>query len=159
MLNLDKNALYLLLGKILLPEHDWKAALQAEGAAVVQGALRELWKRRLRQTPGVVASSMEDEGWSWEAVSNPDFLAAQKVRITAGEETLGPGFLISRDALYALLKATGLPGGAVRDAFRDAYDNAVYLDALATHGADFSAETPLLTLVELTRDALIDTVL
>lgn len=158
ILNLDRNALYLLLGKLLDPKTDWKVLLAKEGAAVAKEKLRGLWHERLEGVAKEIADDMTGEGWSWAAAQDADFLAKQKVQIAATDPT-DPGFIISRDALFALFRETGVPGGLLRDTLRDAYDNAVYLDALATYGEPFSAETPLLVYVELTRDALIDTVL
>lgn len=145
------NSIVFILARLLEPGTDWKKVLKEEGAAVVQQRITTLWQARLAKHTAGVAQKMQGEGWSWAAAQDPAFLKVQRVDITTGDEVLGPGFLISRDALYAILDKTGVPGGAVKDGLRDAYDNAVW----AGIKDQVNESTPLAQIVELTAAELV----
>lgn len=109
----------------LLGGMDWRTVAETEGAAAVEAELAARLRSKVEPV-SKISSQMTAEGWSWEAASDPAFLAKQKVQLTAGEEVLGPGFVIARDICYSLSREAGLPGGAIRDAVRDELDNAVF---------------------------------
>lgn len=126
------NPYLMILGKLLQPKTDWKAVILKEGIEEAKRRVSVAWNDHLAKkgTLGKIASAMSREGWSWAAAGDEDFLRTQKVEISEADRTKYgdklPGFLISRDAVYAILRETGVPGGAFRDGWRDAVDNSVW---------------------------------
>lgn len=135
----------LLLGKILAEQTNWKQVIQREGLAFAKEQIAKLWRAKLAVGEAKVVDGMTRGGWTWDGAGGS----------TTPDEGLGRGFILSRDAIYRLLKVTGVPGGALRDAWRDAVDNGVWGDI----SAQCPAGTPLADLVRLTADALVRRVL
>lgn len=112
-------------GSLLVPGTDWEKALLEKGEAFVHAELRTLMHDRLfaakaggKSQVQKIAAKMQAEHWTWDSTDS---------RVTGvPDEGLGRGFVLSRDSLYRLIKMVGAPGGAVRDAWRDALDNAVF---------------------------------
>jgi hypothetical protein len=100
----------------LLGASDLKGMLLHRGEEVARKELENLWRARVEPHIPQIAADMERDGFSWEGHGG---------RSTA-DEGLGRGFVLSRDALYRLIKTTGVIGGWARDGWRDGADNAVW---------------------------------
>lgn len=122
----------LLLGKLLQPGTDWKRELETQGEAFVRRTVQDLWTKHLGTRVGTIASSMANEGWTFESAMQAFFQKAQRIDPAAVVKAqqlggrVGAAWLISRDALYSCLRETSIPGGQVRDAWRDAADDKVF---------------------------------
>jgi hypothetical protein len=160
LIGADKNALLLILANILQPGTDWKAVLVNEGLEEVKRRLQGVWEKRV--TPAelsAIATKMQGEGWNWEAATDPAFQSKQKVELSESDRSLYgdklAGFVMSRDALYSILRETGVPGGDICDGWRDTLDNSVWEQIMP--GID--AQTPIPEIVLRTFTATVQTVL
>lgn len=132
----------LMLGGMLQRGTDWKQVLATQGEAFVRAEVQDLWSKKLAKDAPNVASDMEGEGWSLTKALEPGFQAAQHIDVNAIHKAadlakaegphVGAAWLISRDSLYAALRDSGIPGGAARDAWRDASDDKIF-DLIKPH--------------------------
>lgn len=131
------NPLLFILGRLLAPGTDWKRLVLEQGLEIAEEKVKQAWRSKVTAADlSGIAAAMAGEGWSWQAASDPAFRAAQKVEIQPGEEAFGPGFIISRDAVYSILRESGVPGGATRDGIRDSVDQKVWVEVQAAGGID-----------------------
>lgn len=160
---LGGNPFLLMLGHMLQPGTDWKAVLKDEGTAAAKVKIQALWHEQVSEKDRQhTAEKMEGEGWSWAAAGDPAFLAEQKVEISdADRAKYGDrvnGFIIARDAVYSFFRDTGVPGGAIRDGWRDTVDNAVW-EAMEAKETKVGPSTPLLDIVNGAFEELVRVVL
>lgn len=152
------NPLLFILGRLLAPGTDWKKLVLDEGLDIAEEKAKQLWRAKVTAADlSGIAAAMAGEGWSWQAASDPAFRAKQKVEIQPQEEALGPGFIISRDALYAILRESGVPGGATRDGIRDASDQKIWAEVGKAAGGIDETST-LEAIVSATFDHLVRTI-
>jgi hypothetical protein len=131
------NPLWLILGKVLAKDVD----LKAMGTAQAKKLLSTEMQKKLDRNTKKVATKMEEEGRNW------------KMNIAgAGGAAKGIGFVLSRDALFRLIRALGIPG-VVADGWRDSADDAVWDDI---NGSVTPNMTSLEELVKLTAKGLVD---
>lgn len=141
----------LFFANLLFPNGDWKNIIATKGLEFAKAELRNLMHSLLfdakagsKSQVQKIAAKMQAENWTWDSTDS---------RVTSvPDEGLGRGFVLSRDALYRLIKAVGTPGGAVRDAWRDSLDNRVY-QAIQ---AQVPAGTPLEAVVSATAEEFIN---
>jgi hypothetical protein len=152
----DSTTLLYILGRLLAPGTDWKRIVAEEGLKAAKAKLNPMWKAKLAKHTNRDAQAMTADGWNWTSAADPAFLKGEKV--PDSEAAKGPGFCFTRDAVFVLLRTTGVPGGVVRDGWRDAVDDALWEDLQAS-GAVVEGETPTRELVSAVAVGLVDKVL
>jgi hypothetical protein len=101
-----------------------KDLLRHAGEKVAREELERVWRARVEPQFPEIAADMKRDGFTWDGHGGTG----------TNDEGLGRGFILSRDALYRLIKQTGVIGGWARDGWRDGADNAVFDIVKAANG-------------------------
>lgn len=109
---------------------DWKNLIRTKGPEFANVEMRKLLKAHLVDIPkkkdgsagksriAKIAENMNHDGFFWDS---------QEARfVNMADEGLGQGFKLSRDALYRIIENSFVPGGWLRDKWRDSDDNAIW---------------------------------
>src|SRR5690242_399922 len=105
-----------MIANLLAGGTNWKDMIRHAGEEAARKEVENLWRQHVEPHLPQIAADMVRDDFTWEGHGGTGI----------PDEGLGRGFILSRDALYRLVKQTGVIGGWLRDAWRDGADNAVF---------------------------------